>query len=160
MAPRLHSVRPAGPAPKRGVSAHVLIDGFAPGAPKSVFEIEREFTLLANYLLEGDRGFSRVVPIPQFPKPAFISLSSEPQDINQFRIAFGLTLLGDARELDGRMGVRLLFADRAVSRFVYAGEVNPCIKFLEIMEGVDDLLVKFRYRDQKSNVLVYGNVSF
>ncbi|MFN7991810.1 MAG: hypothetical protein U0R44_06675 [Candidatus Micrarchaeia archaeon] len=146
--------------PKRGISAEVLIDGFSPGPAKDLFQIGPEFALVASYLLEGDRGFFRVRNAIQPGATEPVTLLSEPHGINQHRVAFGLTLLDDARQMSGRMGLKLILEARTVSRFVQAREPIPCIKFLEALEGVDDLLIRFRYRDKKMNTVVKGTLAF
>src|SRR5512143_2864811 len=129
--------------PRKGINAEVLIDGLSPGPAKDVFDLDPRRSLLVRYLLDCDRGFTRAVPLAQFPKPSTITLLSSPEDITQLRIAFGLTLLLDAQEADARMGLRLLMRERSVARFIQVRETEPCIKFLEVLEGVDDLTIKY-----------------
>ncbi len=143
----------------KGIDATVLIDGFSPAAARDVFELDPRYALMARYLLDGQRGFTRAVPWAQFPKPVTISLVSEPKDTDQLRVAFGLTLLLDALELNGRMGLRLHMSGRSVGRFIQPKETGSCIRFLEVFEGVDDLTVKFRYKDPSSNSFVKGAIS-
>jgi hypothetical protein len=151
---------PAAPVrPRKGIDAEVLIDGFSPGPAKYVFDLDPRYSLLARYLLDNQRGFMRAMPLAQFPKPATIVLYSAPTDATQLRIAFGLTLLLDALEMNGRMGLRLNMGGRSVGKFIQPGEQDSCIRFLEVFEGVDDLTVKFRYRDRSSNSVVKGSVS-
>jgi hypothetical protein len=145
------------PRPRKGINAQVLIDGFSPGAPREMFNLERDYRLVASYLLERGRGFNRIIPASQFPSSEFIILCSRPGDINQYRLAFGLTLIEDAKEASGRMGFKLQFAQSSVGRLVQIAEPHSCIRFLEAIEGVDDLEIRFRYRDQKSNALIKGN---
>jgi hypothetical protein len=137
--------------PRKGITAQVLIDGFSPGAPKEIFNIGPEQKLIASYLLERSRGFSRMPA----SCPDFVSLASSPSNIDQYRLAFGLTLLQDAIALRGRMGLKLKFGTSSAGRFINPAEQSSCIRFLEAIEGVDELEVRFRYREQNS--IVRGN---
>ncbi len=145
--------------PRKGINATVLIDGFSPGPARDVFDLDHRYSLVARYLLDCERGFSRAVQLAQFPKPAFIVLHSEPRDRDQLRVAFGLTLLLDCTEMNGRMGLKLHMNGREAGRFIHPREPISCIKFLEVFEGVDDLAVKYRYRDKSSNSVVKGSLS-
>lgn len=139
--------------PKKGISARVLVDGFSPGAPKDVFQLDFSHWMVANYLLERQRGFWRIIQTAQFPSSEFITLGSRPENINQYRLAFGLTLLEDARGAPSRMGLKLLMeGGRSAMVRVRAEEPPSCIRFLEFMEGVDDLTVKFHYRGPAATV--------
>lgn len=145
--------------PRKGISAEVLIDGLSPGPARGVFDLDHRYSLLARYLLDCERGFTRKIQVAQFPKPSAITLLSAPEDITQLRIAFGLTLLLDAQDAGARMGLKLLMNGRTAARFIQPRETEPCIKFLEVLEGVDDLTVKYRYREKSTNSLVRGTIS-
>ncbi len=145
--------------PRKGISAEVLIDGLSPSPARDVFDLDPRFSLLVRYLLDCDRGFTRRVQVAQFPKPATITLASAPEDLTQLRIAFGLTLLLDVQEAGARMGLKLVMKGRTAARFIQARETEPCIKFLEVLEGVDDLTVKYRYREKTTNSVVKGSIS-
>jgi hypothetical protein len=155
----MHAIhRAAAPEPrKRGIRAEVLIDGFPPGPPKERFAIGTGRRLIADYLLASERGFSRVIPLAQHPPYEFIFLLSSPADRDQFRLAFGLSLIEDALELGGRMGFRLRFLDRVASRFIHPAEPQSSIRFLEAMEGVDEAEIRFRYLDNSSGARVKGS---
>jgi hypothetical protein len=145
------------PRPRKGINAEVLIDGFSPGAPKEIFDLGPGHHLVAKYLLERCRGFNRITKTAQFPRSEFITIASNPATTDQFRLAFGLTLIMDAIECSGRMGFKLILESRSVGRFVQPAESASCIRFLEAIEGVDELEIRFRYRDTKSNCIVKGN---
>jgi hypothetical protein len=144
--------------PRKGINAEVLIDGISPGAAKDVFHIDDKYKLVISYLLEPGRCFSKG-GIIRGPTSGATLLFSEPESLDQFRVAFGLTLYTDMLEMSGRMGMRVHFAGRSVARFVSTEPVS-CIKFLETLEGVDDLSIRFRYTDQKTNNVVKGVLSF
>ncbi|HSB47357.1 MAG TPA: hypothetical protein VLD37_05055 [Candidatus Bilamarchaeum sp.] len=154
----IHAGPASAPRPRKGINAQVLVDGFSPGPARDIFNIEREMHLLADYLLERDRGFSRI-RITQSPDPEFILICSTPLRLDQYRLAFGMSLLEDVRVLGGRMGFRLHMEGRTAGRFVQPAEPPSCIRFLEAIEGVDDLEIRFRYREHFSNLLVRGSIS-
>jgi hypothetical protein len=154
MPPHIHFSPDRLQRPRKGIDAQVLIDGFSPGAPKDSFPLGMEYRLVADYLLECDRGFKGTMLVK--PVSGFV-LWSEPETVPQYRLAFGLGLLLDALEYSGRMGIKILFADKSAARLIQPAEPVSCIRFLEILEGVDDLEVRFRYKDQKSNSLIKGN---
>lgn len=146
----------ASPRPKKGVNADVLVDGLSPGAPRDLFHLDWKCQRMAYYLLEGDRGFRRIIHSAQFPPAEFITIKSSPAHLDQFRVAFGLTLIEDSKETGARMGLKVHMKDRTVGRFVQLAESSSCIRFLEVIEGVDDLRVKFRFRDESSGSVVSG----
>lgn len=155
MPPHIHNGPERLQRPRKGINAQVLVDGFSPGAPRDSFTLSIGYELVADYLLECDRGFKGTKLVK--PASGFV-MWSEPETVPQYRLAFGLGLLLDAIEYSGRMGIKILFADRSAARFIQPAEPASCIRFLEILEGVDDLEVRFRYKDQKSNSLIKGNL--
>ncbi|MEW6722561.1 MAG: hypothetical protein AB1324_04830 [Candidatus Micrarchaeota archaeon] len=155
MPSRIHSSHAPFP-PKKGVDAQVLVDGFSPAPARDSFSMAGDFALVASYLLEGGRGFRGLSIATRDP---LVLLWSEPETVSHYRLSFGLTLLLDSLELQGRMGIKVLAAGRSAGRFVHPEDQMSCIKFLEVLEGVDSLGVKFRYRDSRSSSLVSGELS-
>ena len=145
------------PRPRKGLNAEILVDGLSPGSPREVFNLEWQYSMVAYYLLESERGFRRIIPIAQFPPSEFITIKSAPQDLDQYRLAFGLTLIEDSKEAGASMGIKVLMKERIAARFVQIKDSASCIRFLEVIEGVDDLSVRFRFRDNSSGTLVSGN---
>ncbi len=145
--------------PKKGIRAEVLLDGFSPAPPRELFQLDYRLSLVARFVSEPGRGFTRIAPMAQFPKPASISLRSAPQDLDQYRLAFGMTILEDDRDLRGRMALRLRIGESTSGRFINADDPASCIRFLEAMEGVDSVLVSYRYHDNPSGAIVRGNIS-
>lgn len=134
-------------APKKGICAEVLIDGVSPRPPRDVFHLEFRFRPVMDYLLSRERGFRRIIQVAQFPPPEFLMLASRPRGIDQYRLAFGLTLLQDALEAEARMGLRIRLSDRSASRIIESAVPASCIRLLEVLERVDELRVRFWYPD-------------
>ena len=144
------------PDRRKGIKAALLVEGLIPGLPNDLFYFSVAHSRMVGFLLAKERGF--VNATPHYNCDSLI-VYSEPQNPDQFRLAFALTLIEELYAVGkGKLAVAMTVKGNGIIKRIDVRNEFECIKVLEAIEAVESALVAYNCWDPLNRCFTKGTI--